>query len=132
RVGREGEEGLGLHQLVDHRRVEVVVVEVVDDAGALVAQEPVVLEAGRSFHGGMVGPGAGPAENRASGRRGARLPLVTETLVGLRTACTSRGTSSRPPIRRVSGWDSPGGPARYRGLAASHLRGPARTVDLQL
>ena len=49
RVGPEGEEGLGHHQLVDDRRV-VDVVDVVDDLRALVAEPTVVLEPGGPLH----------------------------------------------------------------------------------
>ena len=49
RVGAEAQAGLGRDDVVDHSRV-VPRVEVVDELGALVAEEPGVLEARRSLH----------------------------------------------------------------------------------
>src|SRR6266542_4160981 len=52
RVGREGGELLGPHELVDHVRKPGVVgeVEVVHDLGALVAEVSIALETRRSGH----------------------------------------------------------------------------------
>src|SRR5262249_24335394 len=102
-LGRDGEVGLGLHQLVDlglHPLVGVVEVEVVGDERPLVADVPVVLETHGTAHG---------VEGYKSDR-GRRSPPDRSTVSDPSAPGFVGGTTSDSSDGGAAVWTPPGGP----------------------
>src|SRR5207248_1342243 len=116
RVGPEGEERLGLHDLVDAAGVSGVV-EVVNAEVALVPHPAVLLEALGPVHDV-------PSVRATKGRPEA--PLRVDLLERTVGPFGYRGGPAPGRATAVVGVDSPVGPAAR--LAASHLQGPMLTI----